>query len=350
MRNLYFDKKTVCLVTDRLARKYLTGVDIAEGFLVTGDKTKYFTDARYFYAAKQKLNAVGIDAGLYQTMEGVFDFIKESGAERVLVDYTTTTVKEYNEYLSYGLKVGDYSNELIKMRAVKDETELKSIKRACKIAEEAFWSAIDKVKLGMSELQLKEEIEKNILALGGEGASFDIIVAFGENSAVPHHETGDSKLKNNSVILVDMGALVNGYMSDITRTVFFGEPDQEFIDRYRAVLYANVIAEQKIVAGVTAKEADAFARDYLKEEGLAEYFTHSLGHGVGYEIHEFPTLSKRCEEKLKENMVFTVEPGVYFDGQYGIRIEDTVVMKNGRVSRLFSDDKSLYIVNKAEQD
>jgi Xaa-Pro aminopeptidase len=139
-------------------------------------------------------------------------------------------------------------------------------------------------------------------------------------------------------------------MSDITRTVFFGEPDQEFIDRYRAVLYANVIAEQKIVAGVTAKEADAFARDYLKEEGLAEYFTHSLGHGVGYEIHEFPTLSKRCEEKLKENMVFTVEPGVYFDGQYGIRIEDTVVMKNGRVSRLFSDDKSLYIVNKAEQD
>ena len=147
-----------------------------------------------------------------------------------------------------------------------------------------------------------------------------------------------------------MGALVGGYMSDITRTVYFGEPDEEFKNRYRAVLYANVIAEQKIVAGVTAKEADAFARDYLKEEGLDKYFTHSLGHGVGYEIHEFPTLSKRSDAIIEENMVFTVEPGVYFDGKYGIRIEDTVVVKDGRVKRLFSDDKSLYIVNKIEQE
>lgn len=350
MRNLYFDGETVCLVTDRLSRKYLTGVDIAEGYLVIGDNTKYFTDARYFYAAKQKLDAVNIQSELYTSMDGVFDFIRKSGAKRVMIDYGIATVKEYNEYSSYGLEIGDYSKKLIEMRAIKSDDELERIKKACKIAEQAFWSAIDTVKVGISELQLKEEIEKNILSLGGEGASFDIIVAFGENSAVPHHETGDTTLKDNSVILVDMGALVGGYMSDITRTVYFGEPDEEFKSRYRAVLYANVIAEQKIVAGVTAKEADAFARDYLKEEGLDKYFTHSLGHGVGYEIHEFPTLSKRSDAIIEENMVFTVEPGVYFDGKYGIRIEDTVVVKDGRVKRLFSDDKSLYIVNKIEQE
>jgi Xaa-Pro aminopeptidase len=230
------------------------------------------------------------------------------------------------------------------MRAVKDDKEIALIEKACEIAEKAYHKAIKTVKVGMTETELKNTIEENVLSLGGDGVSFDIIVAFGMNAAVPHHETGETTLQNDSVILVDMGALVDGYMSDLTRTCFFGTPSKEFVDCYNAVLNANLLAEEKIVSRMKASEADAVARNYLESKGLAKYFTHSLGHGVGYEIHEFPTLSRRCDAPLEENMVFTIEPGVYFDGEFGIRIEDTVVMKDGKVKRLFSDDKSLEII------
>lgn len=344
MKNLFIDNKSACLITDRLTRKYLSKVDIAEGFLVVGKVTAYFTDARYFYAAKEKLSAVGIRAELYQGLDKLMAFIKDSGAEKLFVDYTTVTVKEFNEYSSYGITICDFSDRLINMRSIKDDEELSLIEKACEIAEKAYHASIKTVKVGMTETELKNTIENNIISLGGDGASFDIIVAFGSNAAVPHHETGNTILKENNVILVDMGALVCGYMSDLTRTCYFGTPDDEFIRCYNAVLSVNLLAEEKIVSGIKASDADAIARNYLKEQGLEEYFTHSLGHGVGYEIHEFPTLSKRCDALLKENMVFTIEPGVYFDGKFGIRIEDTVVLKDGKVKRLFSDDKSLEII------
>lgn len=344
MRNIVCDEKTVCLITDRLTRKYLSGVDIAEGVLVVGLTTAYFTDSRYFYAAKEKLVKVGIPAKLYTGIDSVMEFIKNAGADTVLVDYSTVTVKEYNEYLSFGLKIGDCSGLLKEMRSVKDEEELNFINKACEIAEKAYWKSIDTAYLGMTELELKNTIEENIVKLGGDGSSFDIIVAFGANSAVPHHETGETKLENDSVILVDMGAIVGGYMSDLTRTAFFGNPSEKFVRCYNAVLEANLKAEEEIKLGTKTDDADRIARDVLKKYDLDEYFTHSLGHGVGLEIHEYPTLSKRLNVKLLENFVFTIEPGVYFDGEFGIRIEDTVTIKDGKVNRLFSDDKSLFII------
>ncbi|MBQ4098017.1 MAG: aminopeptidase P family protein [Clostridia bacterium] len=344
MKKICLPNESVALVTDRLIRKYLTSVDIADGVLVVGDKSAYFTDARYFYAAKKTLEKVGIDAKLYTGLDCVFDFIKESNAKSVMVDYLTTTVKEYNDYLKYGLEVKDLSNILIELRSIKSEEEIALIKKACEIAQNAYRAAIKEVKEGITELQLKSVIERKIIEFGGDGASFDIIVAFGENSAVPHHETGETVLKKDSVILVDMGALVKGYMSDLTRTAFFGTPDKKFVDCYKAVKEANELAEEKIVEGTKACDADAIARDYLRSKNLDTYFTHSLGHGVGIEIHEYPTLSKRCDAVLKENTVFTVEPGVYFDGEFGIRIEDTVVIKNKKVQRLITDDKELLII------
>ena len=152
-------------------------------------------------------------------------------------------------------------------------------------------------------------------------------------------------LQPDQPILIDTGCLCGGYCSDITRTAFFGTPDKEFTDAYDAVLSANIIAEEKIYADISGRAADKFARDLLTERGYGEYFTHSLGHGVGLEIHEFPHLSPAKDEILAENSVFTVEPGIYIDGKFGIRIEDTCVMRGGKAVRLFSDDKSLTVID-----
>ena len=198
----------------------------------------------------------------------------------------------------------------------------------------------------MTELELKDIIENYILEFGGEGTSFDTIVAFSKNSAVPHHKTGSTVLENDMPMLIDMGARYNGYCSDITRTFFFGNPSKEFISCYDAVLKANITAEQNIKCGTATDVADEFARNFLKEKGLAEYFTHSLGHGLGLEIHEYPTLSFRKKDILTENMLFTIEPGVYLENKFGIRIEDTVLLTKDGVKRLFTDSKELKIIKK----
>ncbi len=342
---LSFGQKSACLIKDNLTRKYLTGVDISEGFLfITNGGMKYFTDARYYYAAKKTLSAVGIDSALYLSEESLRDFLTENGITELFVDFKTTTMSEYEEYKKFGLEIKDCSLDLAFARAVKDERELSLIKKACEIAQTAFWSEIKKVKVGMSELELKTAIENRMIKLGASAPSFDIIVAFGENGAVPHHQTGQTLLEKDMPILIDMGANYNGYLSDLTRTVFFGTPSQKFIDAYNAVLNANLLAEEKITADMKTDVADAIARDYLKEKGLDKYFTHSLGHGVGLEIHEYPTLSPRKSDTLKEGMVVTIEPGVYFGGEFGIRIEDTVVIKGGKVERLFTDDKKLILI------
>jgi Xaa-Pro aminopeptidase len=180
---------------------------------------------------------------------------------------------------------------------------------------------------------------------GSSGVSFDTIVAFGQNSAIPHHETGDTILDVNQPILMDFGATFDGYASDITRTVFYGKPSEDFLSVYDAVLTANLMAEDRIVADITCKDADKIAREYLTDCGYGDKFTHSLGHGVGLRIHEEPTLSPNSNDIIKEGTVFTVEPGVYLNGKFGVRIEDTCYLTGGKTKRLFTDDKKLIVIN-----
>lgn len=337
-------KGGVMLVTDRLTRKYISGFDVAEGFLLTGLRTVFLTDARYYSAAKKKAEAAGISAELYTGSESLNKALSDLKAESIYIDFTETTVSEYENYKKFGKEIYDCSDILAHRRSIKDEIEVSFIEEACRIASSAYHDAIKSVRAGMTEKELAAKIERLMRKYGAERPSFETIVAFGENAAVPHHETGGTRLKNNSVILVDMGAKYKGYCSDLTRTAFFGKPDEEFLAAYDAVLCANVSAEEKIRSGMKANEADAIARDILKSRGLGEYFTHSLGHGVGLEIHEFPALSVKRSDELKDGMVFTIEPGVYVDGKYGIRIEDTVILKNGKIKRLFNDSKALLTI------
>jgi len=346
MKKLILRADSACIITDELTKTYLTETDLPEGTFVLTDEGVLFTDARYYYEVKDSFSHCGIRVELVKEPNTVKDYLTARGIKTLYLDYSRISAKEYFDYQTWGFNLEDASKIIEYARAVKDKRELDLIKSACEIAEKAYHLAIEKVKLGMTERQLKDIIEENLILLGADSVSFDTIVAFGKNSAIPHHVTDDTVLLENVPILVDMGAKVSGYASDITRTAFFGKPSGKFVNSYQAVLKANLTAIEKITDGTKTDVADGYARNVLKDFGIDEYFTHSLGHGVGLEIHEYPTLSKNRSTELKNGMVFTIEPGVYFNGEFGIRIEDTVLLENGKVKRLFSDDKNLLIIKK----
>lgn len=344
MKTIALKKGEAALITDRLTRKYLAGFDLAEGVLILGEKPAYFTDARYFYAAKDKIAPAGAEPILYTGTDVLKNYVEKNGIKTLYIDYDRTTVSECERYKTFGAEIKNCSEELMQLRMIKSEEELACVKKACEIIQEAYHNAIKLAKTGVTEKEIADKIRSEIIRLGGEGESFETIVAFGANAAVPHHETGETKLTENTAILVDTGALFNGYCSDLTRMAFFGTPDEEFKNAYDAVLTANLTAFDKIVGGMSGKDADAIAREVLKQRGYGDYFTHSLGHGVGLKIHERPNVSPRSRDNLEENAVFTVEPGVYLNGKFGIRIEDTATIKNGKAERLFTDSKELFVI------
>lgn len=345
MKNLACNKKSAYLLTDRIMRKYFSGIDVQEGILLCLEGQKiYLSDARYFALLKEKLSGLNIAPVLYEGVDTIKQILKQRKIKNLYVDYSLTTVEEYNSYKELGFKVHDGSLEINKAIAVKDQEEISYIKKACDIAQTAVKDAFAFIKKGVTELEVKEFLINKMISLGAEGESFDTIVAFGKNAAVPHHETGEAKLLDNQVVLIDTGAKVNGYSSDITRTAFFGEPAQKFVNAYNHVLKANLLAEQNVKSGMSTIDADKIAREYLKENQLDKYFTHSLGHGIGQNIHEYPYLSPKRQATIDNGMVFSIEPGVYFEGEFGIRIEDTVTLDNGKIVRLFTDDKELICI------
>lgn len=344
MKKLPFTNKNACLITDELTGKYLTGLSLDEGYLILADEITLFVDARYYSATKVAYQNTDVVVKLFTCFNDIKEFLQSLNVQTLYLDFSKITVKQFNEYKDLGFEIQDAEKFIIDARAIKSQAEIDNIIKACVIAEKAYHEAMQTVRLGMTELELKQIIEQNIIRFGGQGSSFETIVAFGKNGAVPHHKTCDDKLKEDMPILVDMGAIFNGYMSDITRMAYFGTPSKKFLDCYTEVLKANQLAIENIKVGTKTNQADGFARNSLSEAGLDTYFTHSLGHGIGVEIHEFPTLSFRREDELKENMVFTIEPGAYIDGEFGIRIEDTVLLTKDGVKRLFTDSKELLIL------
>ncbi len=344
MQKLVAKNQSVYFVNDRINRLYFTGIDIAEGYLLVAEKNYYFVDARSYLLAKQKLSLTNTETILFNGYETIKNFLQEKGIKKVYLDYSKTTVEEYKIIKSFGVRVADCSAKLQKIKSVKSKKEIETISKACEITEKAFYYALNFVKEGITEKEIASIIENKMLELGADGVGFETIVAFSKNSAIPHHETSEEKLVKNTPILIDMGCKYNGYIADLTRTFFYGEPTKEFLNVYSAVLKANEVAEEKITNGIKTNVADKFAREVLEEKGYKEYFTHSLGHGVGLEVHEYPTLSPKRVQTLKNNMVFTIEPGVYLENKFGVRIEDTVYLNKGKIKRLFTDSKKLITI------
>lgn len=343
MKKLNLRESSAYLITDLFYRKYFSGLDIEDGLLLICKLPAYFVDARYFSAVKDDIIGAGFVPILYKSKDDVNAYIKEKGITSLYVDYDKTTLTEYEVYKTFGIDILDGSSDLKKARSIKDEVELKNIETACDIAVKVVEKAFSKLKIGVTEIEISNFINAEYLKMGASGESFATIVAFGENSAVPHHKTSERKLKNNEPVLIDTGAIYNGYCSDITRTAFFGEPNEVFINRYNAVKKANELAIENIKEGMEFSFGDKIARQYLEKQGYGENFTHSLGHGLGLEIHEYPAVSPKGEGQFALGTAFTIEPGVYFDGEYGIRIEDTVYL-DGAVKRLTKDSKELKLI------
>ncbi len=325
--------------------RYLTGF-VAENGCVIVDKngTTLYTDKRYIEAAEKRFEGTDVTPVLYAQAE-VLERLKGYGS--VGISFRETSHVEYLALERAGVKLVDADKAFSQAMSVKEEWELAYIQKACTIAEDAFNALLPQIKEGMTETEVAALLEYNMRRLGAEGLSFETIVAFGAHAAVPHHVTGETKLSFGDEILIDFGCRVGGYCSDITRTFLFGDDHKHegFKKAYAHVLAAHEIAKEKITSGMTGKEADAIAREYLSEKGYGELFIHSLGHGIGLNVHEFPSISPKGEQALCDNMVFSDEPGVYVAGEYGIRIEDTVTLKKGKIKSFMSKtDRSLIIL------
>ncbi len=336
--------EAVCSSCEHIMQ-YITGF-VAESGLVIVDKTgtTLYTDKRYIEAAKKQFEGTDVNPVLYAQKE-VLERLKNYKIVGISFDWTAHI--EYLAFEKAGIQLVNVDEGLQKAMAVKNEYELSCIKKACEIAEDAFLEVLPEIKAGMTEKQVAALLEYKMRLLGANGIAFDTIVAFGAHAAVPHHVTSDRKLNFGDEILMDFGCRVNGYCSDMTRTFLFGDDGkhEEFKKAYQAVLKAHMLVKENLQSGMTGKQADEIARGYLTEKGYGELFTHSLGHGIGLNVHEYPYLSARGEDKLSDGMVFSDEPGIYVEGTFGIRIEDTITLENGKVKSFMSKtDKNLLIL------
>ncbi len=332
LRKIYEESNVDALFIEQdFLRAYLTGFSSTDGFAVLDrDFCTLVVDSRYFEAAEKALKG-----GMIRVVEGSYKTALEllQGKKTLGVAYSFMTASRYLALSEAGFSLSDCMPALKKAMLFKSEAEISLIRKACEIAEDALLALLPELKEGMKEKDVAGLLEYKMRLLGASGTSFDTIVAFGENGSVPHHETGDRKLSFGDPILIDFGCKFGGYCSDCTRTLLFGDDKKhgDFKEIYAHVLAAHELVKEKLVAGMTGKEGDAIARNYLESKGLGKYFTHSLGHGIGLQIHEYPVLSPRGEDKIENGMVFSDEPGVYLAGKLGVRIEDSVTMKDGKV-------------------
>ncbi len=308
--------------------------------LVTNNENLLITDSRYTLQAMEQ-------SPDFKVITAKGGLIKEiSGYKKLGFEAETVTCKQLDGFKKHLDRCDfvDCSAFLREIRIVKTPDEIENIRIAARIADDAFSHILSYAKVGMTEKDIALELEFFMRKNGGEAVSFDTIVAAGDHGAMPHAEPGDRVIKQGDCVVMDFGCKYKGYCSDMTRTIFFGQPSDEMLRIYNSVLKAQLSAINVIKAGVDESYPDSVARDMLKEEGLEEYFTHSLGHGVGVEIHEDPRMAPKCDGILKENMLVTVEPGVYIENFIGVRIEDLVVVTCDGCENLTKSEKEVIII------
>lgn len=310
---------------------YLTQFPNPDAYvLVAQNGLTYFTDSRYTHEAKKRLKGI---AYLKHINGSVFKLIAQSCAELSLKkigfeerDLPYAEYRKINGCLNTGSYLVPTHGIIEELREIKRKEEVAKIRKALKITALAVEFIKDFIRTGVSELEIAAELERFIRYQGAIGSAFDIIVAFGDNSCHPHHLPTSRRMKDNDIVLIDAGVDYLGYKSDLTRVFFLGKINSLARRIYELVLKAQEIAIKKIKPGERASLIDAASRRYISEKGYGNYFVHSLGHGVGINIHEDPSISSKSEDVLREGMVFTVEPAIYLPGKFGIRIEDMVLV------------------------
>ena len=319
-------------------RYYLSGFDGSDGFLlITPQNTILATDFRYIEQAKRQAP----DYEIFQITNNIADWfpglVAELNLKRLGFEAGHITFALYQQLTDAlnkaksRLKLVSVDRLVESLRAVKEPEEIELITKASAIADSAFEYIEDIIHIGISEKEVAWEIEKFMREQGSQTIPFEIIVASGPNSALPHAKPSEHAITAGEPIVIDIGARIEGYGSDLSRTICLGSHDDTFNKVYDTVLRAQLAAIAAIKEGMIGEEADNLARKVIKQAGYGEAFGHALGHGIGLAPHELPRLGPNSKEQLVSGMVFTIEPGIYLSGWGGVRIEDTVVMESGKI-------------------
>ena len=326
------------LITSDINRRYFTGMKSSAGtVLAFRNKAYLLIDFRYIEKARETVKTAEVieTKELYKEISAL---LRQEGVKNLAIEAMDVTVSRLNVMKKH-LKCVDIietdvlSNSINKLRMIKDEEEMEYIRKAQEIAESAFDDILGFIKEGVTEREIALELDRLMLEKGAEGISFDTIALAGENTSMPHGVPTDKKVKKGEFVLMDFGAVYNGYHSDMTRTVCVGTPDEEMEKIYNIVLTAQEKAIAAAKAGISGKELDGIARRHICDAGYGEYFGHSLGHGVGLKIHEQPNAAPSYEKNLEKGTVITIEPGIYIAGKFGVRIEDFVILtENGCIN------------------
>jgi Xaa-Pro aminopeptidase len=325
------------LVTHLPDVRYLTGFTGSNAALaVTAKQAVLFTDGRYTVQAKAQVARAQVVIASGSALKEACTFLREDGGGRTFFDPEQTTVAALATMREAIGKKGSArffqplpTALVMEQRLVKDDEEQRLMGEAAALGVQLFEDLLPKLEPGMTEMAVAAELEYAARMAGAEAMSFDTIVASGARSALPHGHATDARLPRRGFVTLDFGVILSGYCSDMTRTVHLGRATDRERDVYAAVLEAQENAVAAVRAGVRCGVVDEAARSVLRRLELAQYFTHSTGHGLGLEIHEPPRIAAGQEISLKTGNVVTIEPGVYIAGEFGIRIEDTVVVHKG---------------------
>jgi Xaa-Pro aminopeptidase len=348
-RRMAGDEVGATLITLPVNMRYLTGFDgvfdegIAAACLVTAEVARFYTDFRYGEAAR--IAAEGTSWAVRLQRESMYielcQELQSEGTTSLALESSVPygRFKFVSEQFTGRVAVVDQWVE--ELRQVKETAEIEAIGRAASLTDAAFDHILGVVRPGMREMDIAVELEGWMRVNGADDVAFSSIVASGPNSARPHATVTTREVCDGELLKLDFGARVDGYCSDLTRTVVVGKADQRQRDVYGAVLAANEAALAGARAGMAGRDIDAIARESLGRAGLAEHFGHGLGHGVGLAVHELPSLNARFRDPVRAGAVVTIEPGVYMPGFGGVRIEDLVVVEDGGVRLLSHAPKHL---------
>lgn len=343
-------KKTeALLILSEPNRFYITKFSSSAGYvLVTAEKSYFLIDFRYYEKAKQTVSGCEVILSSSPLSE-IKELCEKNGITTLYIECDSVTVGKY-KLLEKELSPVSVSEDskfdrmLRDMRSVKSESELALIRQAQELTDKTFAYITDRITAGRTEREIMLDMEFFMRKLGSEGVSFDFIVVSGKNSSLPHGVPTDKKIENGDFVTMDFGAVVGGYRSDMTRTVAVGGVSEEQKLVYNTVLKAQLAAIEKIKSGAVCSEIDKIARDIIYGAGYKNCFGHALGHSVGIEIHENPSFSPRCNTVLKSGTVMTVEPGIYIENKFGVRIEDMVFVTDGGCTDITKSPKELIIL------
>lgn len=325
-------------------RRYLSDFTGSSGALIiTKDSRFLMSDFRYKAQGAEQAKDFQFVLQEKGLLDSIVSFMKSKNIKRIGFEGEHVNYNTYSK-IKEEFETVPLTGEVEKIRLIKTEEELQLIQKACEIADQSYEYILTYVKAGMTELEVKNELESHMTKLGASGPSFDTIVASGYRGALPHGVASDKVIESGDMVTLDFGAYYKGYASDITRTFGVGSVSKEMEKIYNVVLEAQLKSLDEIKSGMTGQEADSIARDVISGHGYGENFGHSLGHGFGLEVHELPGLAQKSTMILEPGMCITIEPGIYVDDLGGVRIEDDTIVTETGLKKLTHSSKELFIV------